>query len=281
MTTPAETGEDPVPQWDAVADGCERHHGQLQAHTGRLDERMVELADVRSGEVVVEMTAGLGAFSRAFAAHVSHGGQVLCTDASQRMVEAARRHTDEALPVTFRTLDAQARDLEDDSVDLVVCRMGLMLVPDGARAAAEARRVLRAGGRLVATTWGPLEHNPWITTFAAAMLAHDHAPPTGPHGPGRHLLPRHGREARGPAARRGLRRRDRGSDRSARTGSVVRELLAVALGDERVTAHATAGLDSAEIDAVEATCREFAASHRHADGTYEFPAWPLLALARP
>ena len=45
-------------------------------------------------------------------------------------------------------MDAEKMDLEDDSVDGVICRWGYMLMADPAAALAETRRVLRDGGRL-------------------------------------------------------------------------------------------------------------------------------------
>lgn len=46
-------------------------------------------------------------------------------------------------------------DEPDDTYDVVVCREGLMLVADPARAAAEMRRVLRAAWPVAVAVWGP------------------------------------------------------------------------------------------------------------------------------
>jgi ubiquinone/menaquinone biosynthesis C-methylase UbiE len=45
--------------------------------------------------------------------------------------------------------DAQALDFSDESFDTVVCTLALCTIPDDRRAVAEARRVLRPGGRLL------------------------------------------------------------------------------------------------------------------------------------
>ena len=50
-------------------------------------------------------------------------------------------------------MDAEKMDLEDDSVDGVICRWGYMLMADPAAALAETRRVLRDGGRLAFSVW--------------------------------------------------------------------------------------------------------------------------------
>jgi ubiquinone/menaquinone biosynthesis C-methylase UbiE len=51
--------------------------------------------------------------------------------------------------VDLRVGDAQALDLPDASFDTVVCTLALCTIPDPRRAVAEARRVLRPGGRLL------------------------------------------------------------------------------------------------------------------------------------
>jgi SAM-dependent methyltransferase len=64
------------------------------------------------------------------------------------MVEAAKRVADE-LEITnaeFRVLDAERLELEDASVDGVICRFGYMLMGDPGRALRETRRVIRDGG---------------------------------------------------------------------------------------------------------------------------------------
>ena len=64
---------------------------------------------------------------------------------------AIGRHRAEQLQrrVDLRLGDAQALELPDESFDSVVCTLGLCTIPDPHRAVAEARRVLRPGGRLL------------------------------------------------------------------------------------------------------------------------------------
>src|SRR5262249_10273734 len=65
---------------------------------------------------------------------------------------------------------AAALSLRDDSVDAVLCRFGLMLVPDMERASAETARVTRPGGRVVLAVWASPQVNPWITATGRAAL---------------------------------------------------------------------------------------------------------------
>jgi SAM-dependent methyltransferase len=98
------------------------------------------------------------------------------------MVEVARTEVERrgVTNVETRVIDAQNIDLPDASVDAVVCRFGLMLVPDVPRAFAEVRRVLRRGRPLVYTTWAPLDANPWMAVLGLALIQRGHfAPPEG------------------------------------------------------------------------------------------------------
>ena len=70
-------------------------------------------------------------------------------------IAAARAKARGLANVTTRVLDLEQIDEPDESFDVVLCREGLMLVPDPARAAREIRRVLRPGGRLAVAVWGP------------------------------------------------------------------------------------------------------------------------------
>jgi len=71
--------------------------------------------------------------------------------------------------VECREMDAQAIDLADGSVDGVMSRYGLILVPDRKAAFAEIRRVLRPGGALAYAVWGPWRRIPWMMMFGAVM----------------------------------------------------------------------------------------------------------------
>jgi SAM-dependent methyltransferase len=71
-------------------------------------------------------------------------------DFAASMVEAARA----AYPgLRFQEGDAQELPFQDESFDAVTCAFGLMHLEDPDRALAEARRVLRSGGRYSFTVW--------------------------------------------------------------------------------------------------------------------------------
>ena len=134
---------------------------------------------------MLELAAGIGETGFEAAAIIGERGRLLSTDFSPAMLAAARRRGAElgVENVEYREIDAQRIELDDDSVDGVLCRLGYMLMPDPAAALAETRRVLRPGGRVTLAVWGTMEQNPFFTVVAISLVQHGHMPPPEPPGP--------------------------------------------------------------------------------------------------
>jgi SAM-dependent methyltransferase len=111
---------------------------------------------------------------------------VISTDFSPAMVEAARRRG--IANAEHRTMDMQALDLPDASVDAVACRFGYMLAPETALAFRETRRVLKAGGRLAFATWAAAKRNPWATAYGPVLIERGLQEPPSPDEPGQFAL---------------------------------------------------------------------------------------------
>ena len=63
------------------------------------------------------------------------------------MAGKARERLGKALNVSVSVEDGQGLSFPDESVDAVLCNLGLMFFPDPERGPSEFRRVLRPGGR--------------------------------------------------------------------------------------------------------------------------------------
>jgi len=87
--------------------------------------------------------------------------------------------------ISKRTVErAEHIDLEDGSVDGILCRWAYMLMPDPAAALAESRRVLRPGGRLALAVMGGPAQNPWAASVAMAIVGLGLIPPIDPKASG-------------------------------------------------------------------------------------------------
>ena len=178
--------EESLQSWDGSAANWEAERDYIWTATRAVGERLVERLDPQPGQTVLELAAGIGDTGFAAAGGVGPQGRVISTDFAPGMVEAARRRAQELglSNVEHRVLDAENMDLDDDSVDGVVCRFGYMLMADPAAAFAETRRVLRGGGRLSFAVWAGPEQNLWaaIPGMALIELGHMAAPEPGTPG---------------------------------------------------------------------------------------------------
>ncbi|HET6683006.1 MAG TPA: methyltransferase domain-containing protein [Gaiella sp.] len=165
---------EPIDNWRSVAPGWERQRPLFLESTHVVSERLVELLDPVPGETVLELAAGPGDTGLLAARSLSPGGHLVSTDFAQEMVDAARRRAcelglgDEL--VSFGLEDMTSLSFDDASFDGVVCRWGLMLVPDIPAAAGEIARVLRPGGRASLGVWADPDDNDWMTAAGRSAL---------------------------------------------------------------------------------------------------------------
>ena len=150
--------------WAGVADAWGANADFVDARGRHVSERMLQLVSPRPGERCLELACGPGGPGLQAASLLTPGGDVVISDVAPEMTAIAAARADRLglENVSARSLDLEAIAEPDSSFDVVLCREGLMLVSDPASALAEIRRVLRPGGRLVLSVWGPRAQNPWL-----------------------------------------------------------------------------------------------------------------------
>jgi ubiquinone/menaquinone biosynthesis C-methylase UbiE len=171
--------------WRTMAGGWERQRASLASGSAPVTEWLIRELAPQSGQTILELAAGPGDTGFAAAPLVGDEGRLISTDFSPEMVEVARRRSAELglTNVDHRQMDAEHIELEDDSVDGVICRWGYMLMADPAAALAETRRVLRPGGRLVLAAWRSPDQNPWVSIAGRVLVQRGLAPPPDPEVP--------------------------------------------------------------------------------------------------
>lgn len=172
--------------WEAMAPGWEQWRAEVEATSAPVRLWMLGALAPRPGDTVLELAAGPGDTGFAAAAILGEHGRLISTDLTPAMVEVARRRGAELglRNVEHRVMDAERIELEDDSVDGVLCRFGYMLMADPAAALSETRRVLRPDGRLALAVWCSAERNPWISIAGRMLVERGHMPRPEPGAPG-------------------------------------------------------------------------------------------------
>jgi ubiquinone/menaquinone biosynthesis C-methylase UbiE len=119
------------------------------------------------GEAVLDLCCGAGGSAIPAARAVGSDGRVLGVDLAVPLLELARAKAARArlTNVEFRRGDATRTGLPSGSFDAVVCVFGVFFAGDMPAFAAEMWRMVRPGGTLAITTWGPGWCEPASTVF--------------------------------------------------------------------------------------------------------------------
>lgn len=120
-------------------------------------DRLVVHAGIREGERVLDVACGTGWATLAAADAIGPTGRVIGIDIADKALEIARG---KALKAGFNNISFEEQDghhpkFEDGSFDVVTCASALFGFQDIPGALREWRRVLRSGGRVAFSSFGP------------------------------------------------------------------------------------------------------------------------------
>ena len=143
---------------DTVAGDMERHYSP-----GRTWETLARslLQFLETGDVL-DIASGDGITAELLAPHAR---SIVCVDSSERVVEAASQRLKPFANVEVRQGDMHALDLGERRFDLVLMLHALTYAEQPSKAVAEASRLLRNGGRLLAVTLGKHDHRAVVEPF--------------------------------------------------------------------------------------------------------------------
>lgn len=159
--------------WSRCAKGYCQGFGVLVAEA---ITPLLNAAAVRAGRRVLDVGTGPGLVA---AAVRERGGTAIGIDFSDAMLSVARQTYPD---IEFRAADAESLPFHNGEFDAVVSNFVIHHLGQPQKALAEARRVLRDGGKIAFTVWADLSKLAAFGLFFAAVA--EHAPSEElPHGP--------------------------------------------------------------------------------------------------
>jgi ubiquinone/menaquinone biosynthesis C-methylase UbiE len=164
-------------QWQVAGSAPEVYERELlPAVFGVWAPILVELAQPRPGERVVDVACGTGIVARIAAARVGPTGAVVGVDLNPGMLSVARStvSTDSrsGAPLQWQEANADKLPFPGKSFDIVYCQLGLQFFADRAVALREMHRILGAEGRLALMVWRGIHESPGFAVLAELLERH-------------------------------------------------------------------------------------------------------------
>lgn len=140
----------------------------------RYGKRTVGRLGLSPGSAVLDVGCGSGASAIPAAAIVGPAGRVVGADLAERLLDLARVKAGQAglNNTEFHHGDMERLGYPDGAFDAVVSVFSIFFVPDMEKQVAELWRMVRPGGQLAITTWGPRMFEPGSSAWWNAVKTH-------------------------------------------------------------------------------------------------------------
>ena len=137
-------------------------HQKYSVNQQPFGEWIMEHYRIQPGMRVLELGCGNGSMWRELDRFLPKEAELILTDFSEGMLEAARGNVPVRKNISFAQADIQQIPNADASFDVVIANMMLYHVPDLHRALSEVARVLRPDGRFICATVGEHGVSFWL-----------------------------------------------------------------------------------------------------------------------
>jgi SAM-dependent methyltransferase len=175
-------------QWQTAAEPWYRWGPTIEEWLGQATETMLDMAEVGSGRRVLDVAAGTGGQTIAAARRIGPTGYILATDISSNILEfasEAARQEGFLGKVETGVMDGESlQELEQESFDAVISRLGLIYFPDQQKALTGAWRTLKPGGRIASVVYSTPENNKFFSIPISIIRKRAQLPPPLPGQPG-------------------------------------------------------------------------------------------------
>ncbi|QBD82617.1 methyltransferase domain-containing protein [Ktedonosporobacter rubrisoli] len=172
--------------WNNVALGWRSWWESFERAAQEVSDHLITVAHILSGQRVLDIATGIGEPAVTAAHRVGLTGEVMALDFAPEMVAIAKERAGAhgLENITFVISDAEQLDLPQGYFDAILCRWGLMFLPNLVTALDGMRQHLKMGGRLAAAVWSRADKAPVASLALAVVGRHIQAPPQASSSPG-------------------------------------------------------------------------------------------------
>ena len=173
-------------QWEGAAPGWAKWEATIATWLEPATTAMLVMANVNPGARVLDLASGAGSQTLSAARRVGAQGHVVASDISETMLQHVQENARAAGldNVTMLAGAAEEIEVDNESFDAVICRLGLMLFAEPAKALAAVRRAVKPGGKIAVVVPTTPPANPFLAKPMQILLRHAGKAPPSPGQPG-------------------------------------------------------------------------------------------------
>ena len=163
-------------EWNAAAPGWKKYGKDMFKWLAPISDQLIKSAGISIGQTVLDVATGTGQPALTIAKIIGQNGKVIGVDLSPEMIEVAKEeaaYRGLTNIVDFQVVKDESLSMfSDNTFDSVVCRNGLMLMPDPVKALKAFLRVLKPGGKASVTVWGSPDNSPVMGVVMKTISKH-------------------------------------------------------------------------------------------------------------
>ena len=171
--------------WNKSSAGWKKWDDVMMEFLKPMSDEMIRMLHLKEDDIVLDVATGTGEPGLTIATFLKNG-KVTGIDLSEKMLAVAEENAAKRGIKNFETIccDVSALPFANATFTAITCRFGFNLFPDMNLALSEMVRVLKPGGRIVASVWNIPEKNPWISASMQTMIVMLQLTPPAPGAPG-------------------------------------------------------------------------------------------------
>src|ERR671915_1765827 len=184
---PKQFKENQRQSWNSVSKGWQKWWKTIENGAKNVSDRLVELANIKPGDKVLDIATGIGEPAIRAAKRVGSNGHVMATDISPQMLSIAKQRSASLgleKTIEIKEGDAETIDLPASSFNGVTCRWGLMYFPNPYDALTNIYGTLVSNGYFAAAVWGAPDKVPFLALPTSIVRQETQAPSPAPRTPG-------------------------------------------------------------------------------------------------
>lgn len=162
-------------EWNAAAPGWKKYGKDMLRWMAPVSDQLIRSTGITSGQTVLDVATGTGQPALTIAKMVGPNGRVVGVDLSPEMLEVAKEEAayQGLTNVVFQVVKDESLSMFSDNIfDSVVCRNGLMFMPDPVKALKAFLRVLKPKGKTSVTVWGSPDKSPVMGVVMKTISRH-------------------------------------------------------------------------------------------------------------